>query len=41
MSYEAKLAELGNKLKPVNLENGKFVLAVQTGNLVLTKKEFV
>ena len=36
MSYEAKLAELGYTLEPVELDNGKFVLATQTGNLIFT-----
>ncbi|MEM7333887.1 MAG: RidA family protein [Chloroflexota bacterium] len=36
MSYEAKLAELGYTLSTVELDNGKFVLAAQTGNLVFT-----
>ena len=36
MSYEAKLQELGYTLKSVKLDNGKFVLAAQTGNLVFT-----
>lgn len=36
MSYEAKLKELGYTLKEVNLDNGRYVLAAQTGNLVYT-----
>jgi len=36
MSYEAKLKELGYTLEPVELDNGKFVLAAQTGNLIFT-----
>lgn len=36
MSYEAKLKAMGYTLKEVELDNGKFVLAVQTGNLVFT-----
>lgn len=36
MSYEAKLAELGYTLEPIELDNGKFVLAAQTGNLIFT-----
>ena len=36
MSYEAKLKEMGYTLEPVELDNGKFVLAVQTGNLIFT-----
>ena len=36
MSYEAKLQKMGYTLKTVNLDNGKFVLAAQTGNLVFT-----
>lgn len=36
MSYEAKLAEMGYTLNTINLDNGKFVLAAQTGNLVFT-----
>lgn len=36
MSYEAKLQEMGYTLESVELDNGKFVLAVQTGNLIFT-----
>jgi enamine deaminase RidA (YjgF/YER057c/UK114 family) len=36
MSYAAKLQEMGYTLETVQLDNGKFVLAVQTGNLVYT-----
>jgi len=36
MSYEAKLVELGYDLNAVELDNGKFVLAAQTGNLIFT-----
>jgi enamine deaminase RidA (YjgF/YER057c/UK114 family) len=36
MSYEAALREMGYDLKPVDLDNGKFLLAVQTGNLIYT-----
>src|SRR5215204_1157814 len=36
MSYEAKLAELGYTIEPVEMFNGKFVHAVRTGNLVYT-----
>lgn len=36
MSYEAKLKEMGYTLDPIELDNGKFVLAVQTGNLIFT-----
>ena len=36
MSYEAKLKEMGYDIGPVDLDNGKFVLAAQTGNLILT-----
>lgn len=36
MSYEAKLAELGYTLEKTELDNGKFVLAAQTGNLIFT-----
>jgi enamine deaminase RidA (YjgF/YER057c/UK114 family) len=36
MSYEAKLQELGYTIEPVELDNGKFVQAVRTGNLVYT-----
>lgn len=36
MSYEAKLQEMGYTLKEVELDNGKFVLAAQTGNLIFT-----
>lgn len=36
MSYEAKLQELGYTLKPVELNAGRYMLAVRTGNLVYT-----
>jgi enamine deaminase RidA (YjgF/YER057c/UK114 family) len=36
MSYEAKLKEMGYAIEPVQLDNGKFVQAVRTGNLVFT-----
>jgi enamine deaminase RidA (YjgF/YER057c/UK114 family) len=36
VSYEAKLKEMGYTLEPVGLDNGKFVLAAQTGNLIFT-----
>ena len=36
MSYEAKLKEMGYELGPVDLDNGKFVLAARTGNLIYT-----
>lgn len=36
MSYEAKLKEMGYDVGPVDLDNGKFVQAAQTGNLILT-----
>ncbi len=36
MSYEAKLKEMGYTIEPVELDNGKFMLAVQTGNLIFT-----
>lgn len=36
MSYEEKLQEMGYTLNPIELDNGKFVLAVQTGNLIFT-----
>ena len=36
MSYEEKLKSMGYTLEAVNLDNGKFVLAAQTGNLVFT-----
>lgn len=36
MSYEAKLKELGYTLEPVDLNGGKLMLAVQTGNLIYT-----
>ncbi len=36
MSYEAKLKEMGYTIEPVELDNGKFVLAAQTGNLIFT-----
>ncbi len=36
MSYEAKLQELGYTLEPVELNTGRYMLAVRTGNLVYT-----
>ena len=36
MSYEAKLRELGYTVEPVELNTGKFVHAVRTGNLIYT-----
>lgn len=36
MSYEAKLKEMGYTIEPVNLDTGRFVHAVQTGNLIYT-----
>lgn len=36
MSYDAKLKELGYSLNKVEMDNGKFLLAVQTGNLIFT-----
>ena len=36
MSYEAKLQEMGYTLQVVELDNGKFVSAAQTGNLIFT-----
>src|SRR3954468_20428528 len=36
MSYEAKLNELGYTLEPIDLNTGKFMLAVRTGNLIYT-----
>lgn len=36
MSYEAKLKELGYSLEPIELNAGKIMLAVRTGNLVYT-----
>jgi enamine deaminase RidA (YjgF/YER057c/UK114 family) len=36
MSYEAKLQELGYTLEPVEMNTGKFMLAVRTGNLIYT-----
>ena len=36
MSYEAKLQAMGYTLNTVDLDNGKFVLAAQTGNLIFT-----
>jgi enamine deaminase RidA (YjgF/YER057c/UK114 family) len=36
MSYEAKLQEMGYTLEAIDLDNGKFVLAAQTGNLIYT-----
>jgi enamine deaminase RidA (YjgF/YER057c/UK114 family) len=36
MSYEAKLKEMGYTIEPAELDNGKFVQAVRTGNLIYT-----
>ncbi|MEW6043654.1 MAG: RidA family protein [Thermoproteota archaeon] len=36
MSYESKLESLGYRIKPVDLDVGKFVEAVKVGNLVFT-----
>ncbi len=36
MSFEAKLRELGYALEPMELDGGKFMRAVRTGNLVYT-----
>lgn len=36
MSYETKLAEMGYTIEPIEMDNGKFVQAVQTGNLIFT-----
>jgi enamine deaminase RidA (YjgF/YER057c/UK114 family) len=36
MSYEAKLREMGYELAPVELNAGRLMLAVRTGNLVYT-----
>jgi enamine deaminase RidA (YjgF/YER057c/UK114 family) len=36
MSYEAKLRELGYDIQPVDLDTGRFVHAVRTGNLIYT-----
>lgn len=36
MSYEAKLKQLGYTLDPIELNAGKIMLAVRTGNLVYT-----
>jgi enamine deaminase RidA (YjgF/YER057c/UK114 family) len=36
MSYEAKLRELGYAVEPVDLNTGKFMHAVRTGNLIYT-----
>ena len=36
MSYEAKLREMGYTLQPVELNTGRYMLAVRTGNLVYT-----
>lgn len=36
MSYEAKLRELGHTIEPVELNAGKIMLAVRTGNLIYT-----
>lgn len=36
MSYEERLRELGYTLEPVELDVGRFMLAVRTGNLIFT-----
>jgi enamine deaminase RidA (YjgF/YER057c/UK114 family) len=36
MSFEAKLQEMGYTLKPIELNAGRLMLAVRTGNLVYT-----
>jgi len=36
MSYEAKLRELGYTIEPTELDNGVFLAAVRSGNLVFT-----
>jgi enamine deaminase RidA (YjgF/YER057c/UK114 family) len=36
MSYEARLRERGYLIEPVELDNGKFLTAVRTGNLIFT-----
>ena len=36
MSYEAKLKKLGYDVQPVDLDTGRFVHAVRTGNLIYT-----
>lgn len=36
MSYEQTLKDLGYDIQPVELDNGKFVQAVRTGNLIFT-----
>ncbi|MFO7168008.1 MAG: RidA family protein [Chloroflexota bacterium] len=36
MSYEAKLQALGYTIEPVELDTGRFVQAVRTGNLIYT-----
>lgn len=36
MSYRAKLQEMGYELKTIELDTGRFVHAVRTGNLVYT-----
>jgi enamine deaminase RidA (YjgF/YER057c/UK114 family) len=36
MSFEAKLKEMGYTLKPIELNAGRLMLAVRTGNLVYT-----
>ncbi|MEN9938255.1 MAG: 2-iminobutanoate/2-iminopropanoate deaminase [Chloroflexota bacterium] len=36
MSYEAKLQELGYTIEPVELDAGRLVHAVRTGNLIYT-----
>lgn len=37
MSYEAKLRELGYEVEPAaQIDNGKFLLAVRSGNLIFT-----
>ena len=35
-SYEAKLAQMGYTIEPVELNTGRFMQAVRTGNLIYT-----
>ena len=39
MSYEAKLSELGFTIEPIELDSGKLIQAVRTGNLVFTSEQ--
>ena len=39
MSYEAKLKEMGYTIEPIDLDGGRLMHAVRTGNLIYTSGE--